>query len=289
MRNSLLKLVWLALAVTPLAAQAPQNADEIIARYIKTVGGLERIQAVQTLRRTGKYTGEGGLQAVVIQESKRPTKVRQEFSLQGMTGINAYDGRTGWKIEPWQGKKDPEPLGEEEMHQILEDSDFDDPLINYRQKGNKVELIGTDQIEGTDVYKLKLTLPNGDMRTYYMDFDSFVPIKFESKRLIRGAEQESETSLGDYKEVDGWYIPFSIETRSKGSPTAQTITLEKVEANIPITEGRFSLPVPRTAATQPESAPDASTTPPAPQTGKPPQMAQPPAAAPGKPPAGREN
>src|SRR5439155_10357482 len=112
MRNVLLKLVGLALCTAPLSAQ---TADDIIARYIKTVGGMDRIQAVQTLRRTGRFTGGGGFEAVVVQESKRPNRVRQEFALQGMTGITAYDGRTGWKIEPWQGKKDAEALSEEEL------------------------------------------------------------------------------------------------------------------------------------------------------------------------------
>ena len=148
MRTVMLRLAGLALCATPLAAQ---TADEIIGKYVKTVGGMDRIQAVTTLRRTGKFTGGGGFEAAVLQENKRPTKVREEFSLQGMTGVNAYDGKTGWKIEPWQGKKDAEPLGEDEVKGIVEDAEFDDPLFNYKQKGNQVELVGTDQIEGTDV------------------------------------------------------------------------------------------------------------------------------------------
>ncbi|GAC1648005.1 MAG: hypothetical protein NVS4B3_02930 [Gemmatimonadaceae bacterium] len=293
MPNSLLRLVRVALVAAPLSIlaaqtpQPPQTADEIIARYIKTIGGVDKVQAVKTLRRTGRFTGDGGFQAVVVQENKRPTKIRQEFSLQGMTGVNAYDGRTGWKIEPWQGKKDPEPLGEEEMHQILEDSDFDDPLINYREKGNTVEFVGTDQIEGTDVYKLKLTHANGDVRTYYMDSDYFVPIKLETKQMIRGAEQEAEVTLGDYKEVNGWYLPFSLESNQKGSSHKQKITIDKIDANVDIDDGRFALPTSHAVAQQPGTGADASTTPPAPQPGKPAATAQPPAAPSGKPPLTR--
>jgi outer membrane lipoprotein-sorting protein len=239
MRKTLLSLAGLALLANPLPAQ---TADEIIAKYLTTVGGMDKIQAVTTLRRTGKFTGGGGFEARVVQESKRPTKVRQEFSFQGMTGINAYDGKTGWKIEPWQGKKDAEALSEEEMKQIVEDADFDEPLVNYRQKGNKVEFVGTEQVEGTDVFKLKVTLASGDVRYYYMDTDYYVPIKIEMKRMIRGAEQESETTLGDYKAVAGWYLPYSIETARKGSDETQKITFEKIEANVPIDDGRFAKP-----------------------------------------------
>src|SRR6266849_9245215 len=130
MRSTLLKVAALALCATPLSAQ---SADSLIAKYIQASGGMARIQALQTLRRTGKFTGGGGFEAVVIQENKRPGSVREEFSIQGMTGITAYDGRTGWKIEPWGGKKDPEALGEEEVKSSLEDSDLDGPLVNYQQ------------------------------------------------------------------------------------------------------------------------------------------------------------
>src|SRR5260370_4965647 len=111
MRRILLRLVGMALFTAPLSAQ---TADDIIARYVKTIGGMDRIQALQTLRRTGRFTGGGGLEAVVVQDNKRPNRVRQEFSLQGITGINAYDGPARCKIEPWQGREDPEAQGTEE-------------------------------------------------------------------------------------------------------------------------------------------------------------------------------
>ena len=239
MRKSLLTLAGLAVLAAPLQAQ---TTDEIIAKYLTNVGGMDKIQAVTTLRRTGKVVLGGGFEAGVIQESKRPNKLRQEFVFQGMTGVNAYDGKTGWKIEPWQGKKDPEALSEEEMKQIVEDADFDEALVNYRQKGNKVEFAGTEQVEGTDVYKLKVTLASGDLRYYYMDTDHYVPIKIDIKRMIRGAEQEFETTLGDYKAVAGWYLPYSIETTRKGSEDTQKITFDKIEANVPVDDGRFAKP-----------------------------------------------
>lgn len=238
MRNAL-GLAGLAFVVAPLSAQ---TADDIIAKYIQTVGGMARIQAVQTLRRTGRFTGSGGFEAVVVQENKRPNSVRQEFSLQGMTAITAYDGTTGWKIEPWQGKKDPEALSEEGMRDITEESDIDGPLINYQQKGNRVEFVGMEQVEGTDAFKLKVTLANGDVRYYYLDTDYYVPIRIETKRMIRGAEQEFETSLGDYKEVAGWYLPHSFETGARGSPDKSKITFEKIEANVSIDDRRFQQP-----------------------------------------------
>jgi hypothetical protein len=265
MRRVLLIMAGLALFAIPVSAQ---TAEEIVARYIKTVGGMEKIQAVKTLRRLGKYTGSGGFEAVILEENKRQGLVRQEFSLQGLTGINAYDGKTGWKVEPWQGKKDPEPLGEEEMKQILEDSDFDGPLVNSRQKGIKVEFVGMDTVEGTDAFKLKVTLAGGDVRHYYMDTDYYVPIKIDTRRMIRGAEREYETILGDYKEVAGWYLPHSIETNVKGSQNKQKTTYEKIEANVTLDESRFRMPVMSAKSQEQGQPPDASETQPKKQDDK---------------------
>jgi hypothetical protein len=239
MRRILIALAAAAVT-TPLAAQ---SVDSLIAKYLQSTGGSARIAAVTSLRRSGKFTGGGGFEAIVVQENKRPNAVREEFALQGMTGINAYDGTSGWKIQPWSGKKDAEALGEEELHSMLEDADFDGPLVNYKQKGNKVEFVGMDQVEGTDVYKLKITLANGDSHIYYLDTDYCVPIQVDITRVIRGAEVNYTVILGDYKQVNGWYLPFSIETRAQGSPDGGKITFDKIEANVTIDNARFARPV----------------------------------------------
>ena len=239
MRRVLISLTTMTLLSTSLWAQ---SVDSLIAKYVQASGGMARMQALQTLRRIGKFTGQDGFEAVVIQENKRPNNVREEFSLQGMTGITAFDGHNGWKIEPWQGKRDPESLGEEEMHGILDDADFDGPLVNYQAKGNRVEYQGTEQIEGSDAYKLKVTRPNGDISFYYLDAEYYVPIRIDTQRMIRGAPQELETSLGDYKQVAGVYLPFSYESGLRGSPDRSKVTYDKIEANVPVDDQRFIRP-----------------------------------------------
>ena len=273
MRRLLIALM--AFAALPLTAQ---TADEIVSKYIKTIGGMDKLQALQSVRSSGKFTGGGGFEARVMKEKKRPGEIRQEFQIQGMVGVTAYDGKTGWKIEPWNGKKDAEPLGEEEMKSIVEDSDFDGPLVNYASKGNKVEYVGIDPVQGDDTYKLRVTLKNGDVQYYYMDTDYYVPIKIETKRFIRGEERESETFLGDYKEVAGVYFPYSMESGLKGSPFHQKISLDKIEVNVPVADSRFVEP--RPGGQPPTAAPDASNQLPKPAEEK----KQPPAAEPKKPP-----
>jgi photosystem II stability/assembly factor-like uncharacterized protein len=259
-RKGFLFLVSFLIAI-PLAAQ---TADELIAKYVKAIGGNERLQAIQSLRRIGKYHGGGGFEAGVSQESRRPDRVREEFTIQGITGITAWDGKSGWKIEPFGGKKDVEPLGEEELKAIVEDSDFDGPLVNYQQKGNKVELLGTEPVEGTDAYKLKVTLPDGTVEIWFLDAEAYVPIKVATQRTVRGEVREYETSLGDYKQVAGVYLPFSIEMNTKGSAFREKTTFDTIEANVPLGDERFEKPAPgakpqpiSAAAAQPRQKPEA--------------------------------
>ena len=267
-------LIVLAFATTLHA----QTADDIINNYIKTIGGMQKIEAIKTLRRTGRFQGGGGFQAAIREENKRPNLVRQEFTFQGLTGITAWNGRTGWKIEPWEGKKDAEALGEEEMKAIVEDADLAGPLVNYQQKGNRVEYLGMEPVEGTDAYKLRVTLKSGDVRTYYMDTDYYVPIKIDTQRTVRGEQREYEMSLGDYKEVAGVYFPHSIEQNAKGSQNKQKTTYDKIEANVDMPDSEFNPPASFGQADQ--TAPDASTNKPQ----APAQKKQPAQPAPQKPP-----
>lgn len=235
-------LVAITALLLGIVSASAQTADELVTKYIKTIGGAEKIAAAQTLRRTGKFIGGGGFEAPILEENKRPNMVRQDFTIQGLTGVTAYDGKVGWKIQPWDGKKDAESLEEEEMKSVIEDSDFDGPLVNYKQKGNRIEYLGLDPVDGTDTYKLKVTLASGDSRVYYLDTDYYVPIKIDVKRIVRGADREYEITLGDYKEVAGWYLPFSIESKVKGSPGGSKVAYEKIEANVSIDDKRFAKP-----------------------------------------------
>src|SRR5215475_4981249 len=239
----------LSIAGAPARAtgQALPSADEIIARYLQRIGGAERVRAVLCVRRHGKFYGGGGFEAVVTNENSRPNKVREEFAFGGLTGVTAFDGKNGWKIEPWAGKKDAEPLGEDELKGIVEDAEFDDPLFNYKERGNTATLVGMDQVEGTDVYKVMVTLAsNGDVRTYYLDAESCVPIKYEVKRTVSGAERWFEVELGDYKEVQGVLFPFAVAIGAKGSSSADKtqISWERITVNPGLEERPYTKPGP---------------------------------------------
>jgi len=231
------------LAVFSLGRIAPcQTADELVAKNIEAKGGMDKILAIQTIRETGRFSQQG-FNADVAQENKRPNLVRETFAVQGMTAVQAYDGSTGWQIQPFGGKKDPQLMGDDDMRDLLIDSDIDGPLMNYKQKGNVVEYLGHDTVDGDDALRLKVTLKNGDIIYYYLDPDTYLEIRTETQEFIRGSVRESTKDLGAYKQVAGVYFPFSLASGPKSDPSQwQHITIEKIEVNVPLESSEFAVP-----------------------------------------------
>lgn len=244
LRKCVMGLLALTLPALPATAE---TVDELIAKNVEARGGLDKLKSVQTMRITGKMTMGPGMEAPVTLELKRPNSVRMEFTFQGMTGVQAWDGKSGWGISPFGGKTDPEPLSPEDAKEAEEQADMDGPLVDYKSKGHAVELVGKEKLEGSDAYKLKVTLKNGTVNYSYLDADSYLTIKEESKRTVRGSEVEVESTIGDYKEVGGLLLPHSIQNGAKGKPEKQNIIIEKIELNPPLDDSRFVMPAPAKA------------------------------------------
>ena len=146
------------------------------------MAGSEKIKSIKTLRMTGRLQF-GSFTAKRDRDAMAPDLLRERITIQGMTEIEAYDGTTGWKISPFEGRKDPELLGEDDLRQLVEDADFYGPLVDYEAKGNKIEYLGHDTVDGDDAYRLKVTLKNGDIAYYYLDPETFLEIRVENVRI----------------------------------------------------------------------------------------------------------
>lgn len=239
MRHALIVLISLC---SLGAVSRSQTADEVIAKNLEARGGIEKIHAIQNIRMTGRFIGMRGRTASVGQENVRPDLVRETFSMQGMTQVQAYDGATGWEIQPFRGRKDPQLMGEDSVRNVLLDADFEGPLVDYREKGSTVEYLGHDAVDGDDALRLKVTLKNGDVVYDYLDPDTFMEIRQEIQQFIRGSVRERVVSLGSYKPVLGVMFPFSISQGPKNNPEALTYSWRKVEANVQIDLADFALP-----------------------------------------------
>jgi hypothetical protein len=239
MKRRLVLCSFLLLATPLLLAQ---TADEIIAKAIAARGGMEKLKSVQSLRITGQISF-GGNQGTLIATWKRPKSFRQEVILGGKSVIRTTNGTDGWSVNPFEGTGEPQQLSAAEMETVSEQADFDKPLIDYKAKGNQVALLGKEKLEGSDVYKLQVTLKNGKVRTEYIDATTFQEASWQGKVGTGDQAVEFQTFFHDYRLVDGLMFAYLIETNTIGTEMHQKIVLDKVEVNLPLDDAIFGKPV----------------------------------------------
>jgi hypothetical protein len=235
----------IALSIPAISAQVTNQltVDELVAKNMEAKGGAGALNSLQTLRSTGKLlVQEGQIELGYLQTKKRPDEVRTEASLQGMTQIEAYDGKDGWKVSPFFGRKDPERMSGDDVKALVEDTEIDGPLADWKTKGSTIEYLGTEDVDGTPAHKLKVVRKNGDVSFVYLDPDHFLEIRIVTQRVRHGAHEEIETDLGDYEKAGGVFVPTSIEVGRKGSADKQVVVVDKVEANVPVDDTIFHFP-----------------------------------------------
>lgn len=223
--------------------QKAPSLDELVAKNIEAKGGADALRALQSLKLTGKLVvRQGQVQLAHTEIKKRPDQVRTDETLQGMTAVEAYDGKEAWRISPFQGRKDPEKISADDTKPLMEDAEIDGPLVDWKAKGSTVEYLGREDVDGTSAYKIKVVRKNGDVNFVYLDPDHFLEIRILTQRIRHGAQEETETDVGDYEKIGGVFIPFSIEEGRKGDPDKQKVVIEKAEANVPVDDAIFKFP-----------------------------------------------
>src|SRR2546430_14650702 len=223
--------------------QKPPTLDELVAKNIEAKGGADALHALQSLKLTGKMlVQQGQIELAYNQTKKRPGEVRTEATLQGMTMVQSYDGKDGWKIWPFQGRKDPEKMSADDVKSLMEDAEIDGPLVDWKAKGSVVDYLGTEDVDGTPAYKVKVVRKNGDVSFGFLDPDHYLEIRVVTQRIKHGAQEEVETDLGDYEKTGGVFIPTSFESGRKGAPHKQKIIIDKADANVPVDDTIFHFP-----------------------------------------------
>jgi len=231
-------LIFILFSAITLSAQ---TLDEILKQYYEARGGYEKVKSVETMKATGKQMVQG-IEIPFIIQQKRPNLLHIEATVQAQSIIQGYDGETAWMINPLTGSTDPQILPGEQAKQILEQADIDGHLIDFEDKGHTVELIGKEDMEGTEVYKLKVTLKNGDVRYDFLDAEYFLELKVLAKIKYQDTEIEAETYTSDYKEIEGMMMPHSLETK-RGGATVSQIVIDSIAVNVEMDEAIFKMPL----------------------------------------------
>jgi hypothetical protein len=244
-----------SLFALPLALPA-QTADDVINAYLKARGGLAKVKAVQSERVTGVITFAPGVEGPFFVERKRPLKMHMEITINGQSLIRVYDGKSsGWIYNPFAPNAAVLPMTPEDISGIADEADFEGPFVDYKSKGNQIEYVDKEQIEGKIVQKLKLTGKHGDVSYFYFDASTGLIMKWQGTRKVGDKELPWETYFRDFREVDGLKYPFLVESAAVDSDQIQKIIATKIETNIPLNESQFAKPKPPEPAAAPTDPP----------------------------------
>jgi outer membrane lipoprotein-sorting protein len=234
-----LALALPAVALLCICGQA-QTLDDVLKKHLDARGGVDKIKAIKSVRASGKVI-QGGMEIPISIVQKRPASFRVEVTFQGKSQIQAYDGQTGWKVDPFQGSSEPENMTADELKEAQEQADLDGSLVDYKTKGNTVELLGKEDVEGTPAYRLKVTLKSGDVRNIWLDAGNYLEIKISARIKTPQGELEIDNYPSNYKPVAGTVVAFAMERKMRGQ-TLNSLVLDKIETDVTLDDSLFKMP-----------------------------------------------
>lgn len=187
-----------------------QSADEIIQKHIKAHGGAKKWDQIEAMKISGNFT------AFSIEKEFTTYKTKDggyygDLYLGEKKVIEAFDGKNGWTIDPWQEIFYARSLNAAENNVMMQKAEFFTPFYKYKERGYEVEYLGKKQVDGTDVFAIKLTRNNGKIETWYLDAKTYLEYKCESQWVDFASVAPSETFFDDFRKVNGLVIPFYVE------------------------------------------------------------------------------
>ncbi len=229
---------------TPQAARA-DAAGDLISKNLAARGGAEKLAAISSIEFSGKLVVPGDFELAYKEtRARKNDAARSDSTIQGLTLVQGFDGKVGWRINPFEGRRDAERMSADDTRAFADDETIDGPLLSAKARGATIAYLGREDFEGTDTYKLRVTEPSGVEYMYFLDPDTYLEIKVVETRELRGARQVTLTELGDYELVNGVYFPFAVEqgTIDSTSSGRNRIEIDSARANVPVSDATFAIP-----------------------------------------------
>lgn len=227
------KLFLSIIALAAISFSYAQTADEIVNKHIEAIGGVAAWKKVNSMVSTGSLKVQGA-DVNVNMTVLNGKGSRQDISVMGMNGYQIVTPTAGWNFMPFQGQKAPEPITADDLKEAQEGLDVQGSLIDYKTKGHSIELLGKDDVDGVEAFKIKETLKSGKVETIFIDPKTYYIIRQITKQKANGKEADVTTDLSNYQKLpEGIMVPMSITL-----PFGE-MTITKVELNKPIDENIF--------------------------------------------------
>lgn len=239
MKKNLLAIL-LILSIGALGLYA-ESLEDVLKKNYESRGGLDKLKALKTSIIEGKAL-RMGVEFPIKMTIKRPNKMYMEAEFMGKRIVQAYNGKIAWWIMPLMGIEEPTEMSGDQANEFIQQAETMDPLVRYKELGHKLELIGKEDMEGTEVYKLKLTRKDTNKEFFfYLDVESGIELKSANYLKINEKEILMETYSSDYKEVDGMMVAHQIQTKQNGAEM-MTMTMTSYTFNTEVDDSLFNLP-----------------------------------------------
>ena len=220
-------LTLLTLLIGGTSLMIAQTADDIINKNIAAMGGLAKLNSIKTVyMEDSLFAGGAKLPLRVWAVDKK--EMRAEFSFNGMTGFSILRNDSGWNFLPFQGQTVPAPSTSDEVKKGQQDLYVTDAFVNYKEKGYKVTYEGKDETEGSESYKIKVTVSDSLSETYFIDPDTYYVIQVKTKATVNGKTNESTETRSDYKKTaDGYVFPMEDNSSNQGDTKTYVIKVNQ--------------------------------------------------------------
>jgi outer membrane lipoprotein-sorting protein len=243
MRRSLSMAAATMAVCLPAGFAHAQTLDDIIAANLKSKGGLEKIKATTSVQMSGSVVARDmrgqSVKGTMTTVAKRPNLMRRDATFGGQRTVNAFDGTSLWMA---MGTMAPQALPGTQAAYASQDAEFDSVFVDYKEKGHKIELVGQETLDGKPAYHVKVTKKGGPPQDFYLDAETGLERKIRvSSQTPDGASVSNVTEFLDYRSVDGRLVPFTTRQLQNGNLVA-TVTLDKVEFNVPVDDSFFKMP-----------------------------------------------
>lgn len=235
-QNEAVVFVIFMLVVSGVTAQE-MTLDKVLAEYYRA-GNFEKLAGVKTVIMTGTIVQQDLMPVKIIR--MRPDKYLMEYDVADMTAYQGYDGTTAWLTAPWTGNAAPQSAPADRATDLKVRADLDGVLVDASKKGHRLELSGTDTLDGAVLYKIKVTRQDSGVEYECIDPASFLVVKRIVTRQMRGQEVKVETCYKDYREVEGIPFAFKVETRYPNYSTE--MQFDSVLLNRPVDPKIFEMP-----------------------------------------------
>jgi hypothetical protein len=216
-----------------------QTANEIISKYIQVIGGKDRLSKITSVYTESTIEAMGG-QGIIKSTTLNGKGMRTDIEIAGYNILSCYTDKEGWSINTMLGNTSAEIMPPAQYNLGKDQIITGGPFINYAEKGYKVELLGIDTV--TNAYKIKFTSPDSILSVYFFDTKTFHLVQAASQSVAAGQIVESFTNYSDFRQTDGYTIPYKVELYLGGGQYVNVMTVTKVELNKPVDELIFKKP-----------------------------------------------